>query len=196
MTDDKSMLTRRRVLGGMATIGAAGAVGAGTWASFSDTESATGNSVTAGTLDLTVNGGNIPQGASFTASNVAPGYSTSQTLELMNAGNIAGVLKADFHNLSESGGLNPEPEQKAEGGPGNSADLADNLEIKVTGDYGSLGPYTLTQVVNNTPYELDNNMTGGESGTGTIELSLPSGVGNEIQGDSVSFDLTFTLNQK
>ena len=51
MADDKSPLTRRRVLGGMATIGAAGAVGAGTWARFTDEESKN-ITVEAGRLDL------------------------------------------------------------------------------------------------------------------------------------------------
>ena len=37
MADD-NRLTRRRVLGGIGTIGAAGALGAGTWAAYSDTE--------------------------------------------------------------------------------------------------------------------------------------------------------------
>ncbi len=60
MADDNSPLTRRRVLGGMATIGAAGAVGAGTWAQFSDTEDATRLTATAGTLDLKVDENDNP----------------------------------------------------------------------------------------------------------------------------------------
>ena len=37
-----------------------GMVGGGTWAYFSDTEASTNNSLTAGTLDLNVDGGDIP----------------------------------------------------------------------------------------------------------------------------------------
>ncbi|EMA50260.1 SipW-dependent-type signal peptide-containing protein [Halococcus thailandensis] len=48
--NDKSPLTRRRVLGGMATIGAAGALGAGSWAAFSD-RAQTDGTFTAGELD-------------------------------------------------------------------------------------------------------------------------------------------------
>ncbi|HET7325192.1 MAG TPA: TasA family protein [Halococcus sp.] len=195
MANDKPTLTRRRVLGGMATIGVAGALGAGSWAAFSDEESATDNFVGAGTLDLTVNGGDIPGGAHFTASEVAPGYSQSQTLTLKNEGSIAGVLSVDFNNLSEDGGDNPEPEQEAEGGPGNSADLADNLTLTISGDYGTVGPFTLRDAVNNTPYTLDSNMTGPESGTETVTVEVPSNVGNEIQGDEVTFDVVFTLEQ-
>lgn len=64
-------LTRRRVLGSVVATGAAAAgVGAGTWAAFSDTESSTGNSVKAGTLDLTTsNSGDFK----FTITGKAPG---------------------------------------------------------------------------------------------------------------------------
>ena len=56
MTDDndKPILTRRRVLGGMATIGAASAVGAGTTAVFNDEESTGDLSFAAGEVDLAV----------------------------------------------------------------------------------------------------------------------------------------------
>ncbi|EMA42207.1 hypothetical protein C448_11771 [Halococcus morrhuae DSM 1307] len=190
--NDKSPLTRRRVLGGMATIGAAGAVGAGTWAQFNDTEEASGNSVIAGTLDLTVNGGNIPQGASLDVSDAAPGDSGSQSLKLKNAGSIAGVLEVDFNNLSQKGGDNPEPEQEADGD--NSGDLADNIEITVGGDYAT-ATFTLQEAVDHTPYELDSKMKGTESGTAKVEWSIPGDVGNEIQDDEVTFDVVFTLSQ-
>jgi len=51
----KVRLTRRRVLGGLGTIGVAGATaGLGTSALFSDEESFEDNSITAGTLDMSV----------------------------------------------------------------------------------------------------------------------------------------------
>jgi len=55
MSKKKVELTRRRVLGGLGTIGVAGAAaGLGTSALFTDEESFTDNSVTAGTLDMSV----------------------------------------------------------------------------------------------------------------------------------------------
>lgn len=57
MSDDTFELSRRKALGGLATIGLAGAgAGLGTSALYSDTETLGGNSVTAGTLDLSVTG--------------------------------------------------------------------------------------------------------------------------------------------
>ncbi|WP_256686851.1 hypothetical protein [Halococcus qingdaonensis] len=57
--NDKSPLTRRRVLGGMATIGAAGALGAGSWAAFSDESQ---------TLDATLEAGELDGSTTFTGS--------------------------------------------------------------------------------------------------------------------------------
>lgn len=55
MTDERYQLTRRKALAGLATVGAAGAgAGLGTSALFSDTESFNNNSITAGTLNMTV----------------------------------------------------------------------------------------------------------------------------------------------
>jgi len=52
---DKYTLSRRKVLAGLGTIGLAGAgAGLGTSALFSDTESFEGNTITAGTLDMSV----------------------------------------------------------------------------------------------------------------------------------------------
>ncbi|MFB6069131.1 MAG: SipW-dependent-type signal peptide-containing protein, partial [Halobacterium sp.] len=55
MKEKQFDLTRRRVLGGLGTIGiASAAAGLGTSAYFSDTETYTGNTLTAGSLDLKV----------------------------------------------------------------------------------------------------------------------------------------------
>jgi predicted ribosomally synthesized peptide with SipW-like signal peptide len=55
MSDDKLELSRRKILGSVGAVGAAGAAaGLGTSALFSDEESFTNNSITAGTLDLKV----------------------------------------------------------------------------------------------------------------------------------------------
>lgn len=63
MTDDKLELTRRKILGSVGAVGAAGAAaGLGTSALFSDEESFESNSVTAGTLDMTVDA-RVPTGA-------------------------------------------------------------------------------------------------------------------------------------
>ncbi|GAB7093606.1 hypothetical protein JCM30237_07580 [Halolamina litorea] len=116
MSDDDSgstiELNRRRVLAGLGTIGVASAgAGAGTMALFSDTESSSGNTVQAGTLDLTLgNGGSAP----LSASNVAPGDSGTSVLQVNNEGSINGSLDVNVANVSPND-ANPEPEQSLDG---------------------------------------------------------------------------------
>jgi len=63
MSDNNLELSRRKILGSVGAVGAAGAAaGLGTSALFSDEESFTNNSITAGTLDMTVDA-KIPTGA-------------------------------------------------------------------------------------------------------------------------------------
>lgn len=74
---------------------------------FSDTETSTGNTFTAGTLDLEVDGGNDPLGAKFSASNMVPGQKYhAGTVTLSNVGSVDGVLTLMVENpVSNENGL-------------------------------------------------------------------------------------------
>ncbi|MDO9517729.1 MAG: TasA family protein, partial [Methanosarcinaceae archaeon] len=72
--------------------------GAGTWAYFTDTETSTGNTFTAGTLDLIVNGVDITT-ERFEISDVAPGDTGMYPLVVKNEGSIDGTLTISFANL-------------------------------------------------------------------------------------------------
>jgi len=101
MSDENSSsieLNRRRVLGALGTVGVASAgAGAGTFALFSDTESSTGNSVQAGTLDLAnANGNALSDTANLDANDIAPGNGGSWYLGLQNTGSISGDLSLDL----------------------------------------------------------------------------------------------------
>jgi predicted ribosomally synthesized peptide with SipW-like signal peptide len=105
MTDDNDSgsveLTRRRALAGLATIGAASATaGAGTMALFSDSETSSGNTVQAGTLDLT--GGIASQSFSIGSSGtgVKPGDQGTVRFGLENSGSINGSLDVGIRNVS------------------------------------------------------------------------------------------------
>jgi predicted ribosomally synthesized peptide with SipW-like signal peptide len=70
-----------------------GLVGGGTWAYFSDTETSSGNSFAAGTLDLGLDtdSGQDPTGSissTFTASGWAPGETNNGTIYVNNEGSI------------------------------------------------------------------------------------------------------------
>ena len=88
---------------GVAAVAAAAlALGAGTYASFSDTEAGPGGTLSSGTLNLSVT--SSPAGATqiFSASNIAPGYTSgSRSITIANTGNIDGTLTG---SLSVDGG--------------------------------------------------------------------------------------------
>lgn len=140
MSDNNIELTRRRVLGGIATVGAASAaVGAGTFAAFSDTEQSSGNTVTAGTLDLQLNP-NSSGNTSISFTNIAPGDSGSLVIELGNGGsvdaNLASVNIGDAASdgsftgslITDSDGTNSEFETDPTSDGG---ELDDNLTVDV-----------------------------------------------------------------
>ncbi|MDI6631481.1 MAG: TasA family protein [Thermoanaerobacteraceae bacterium] len=66
--------------------------GAGTFAYFSDTETSTGNTFAAGTIDLTLNQ-SAP--APINLTNMKPGDDVSATITVQNVGSLAGKLYAD-----------------------------------------------------------------------------------------------------
>jgi len=81
-------------------------VGGGTWAYFSDPEYSTGNILSAGTLDLTLKGGNADvQVLTTNVSNVAPGSGETDTAVLANVGTLAGELDIVFGTVANLPGL-------------------------------------------------------------------------------------------
>jgi len=132
MTDDndKPILTRRRVLGGMATISAAGAAGAGSWAAFSDESQDLDATLTAGQLSGSTtftgsyNGNQISNsltnvdvpgegdGMEVELTDLKPGDYGSVTLDISLEGNPAWVAAClDIANTSENGTSGPEGDE-------------------------------------------------------------------------------------
>ncbi|QLH84143.1 TasA family protein [Halosimplex pelagicum] len=209
MTDEDTNtieLNRRRVLGGIVTIGgAAAAAGAGTFAAFSDSESSDGNSITAGTLDLTT-------GSNSTIVNVndvVPGTGPiAESLTLNNDGNISGSLDVIVDSVTSSENTVQEPELDSgdedasqEGTSNTTGELANELTLTLSLDgtelYSGLasglqsGDLTSGNSGNGENYS----MTADSSANFEIEYSVDSDAGNEIMSDSVQIDLTFELNQ-
>ncbi|UIO99192.1 CalY family protein [Halobaculum sp. CBA1158] len=110
MSDDNSgstiELNRRRVLGALGTVGVASAgAGAGTFALFSDTETSGGNSVQAGTLNLTTTS---TQSFNASATDLAPGGSTNPIqIDLSNAGTVSGDHVEVSVDYSQNDGSEP-----------------------------------------------------------------------------------------
>ncbi|WP_136718334.1 TasA family protein [Halorientalis salina] len=149
-------LSRRKMLAGIGTIGLASAgAGLGTSAYFSDTETFENNSLTAGTLDMSVtadvvaaNQYWVDQGGldvsavadaqdavmGLTVDDVKPGDWGIICFEI-EVGDNPGYVQVCTENFTEAGGPNPEPEQEAEGNDDNDADLGEFLLTTVWQEY-------------------------------------------------------------
>jgi predicted ribosomally synthesized peptide with SipW-like signal peptide len=156
-TPNSFTLSRRKLLAGIGAIGAASAgAGLGTSAYFSDTETFQNNSLTAGTLDMSVTA-NVVAASDYwvdqgglSVSAVADSEDAVMGLEIddvkpgdwgiicfdVEVGDNPGYVQVCTENFAETGGANPEPEQDAEGDTGNSADLGQYLLTTVWQNYG------------------------------------------------------------
>lgn len=187
-----------------------GLVGAGTYAYFSDTESSVDNTLTAGTLDLNIEGGDIAI-TTFDVSNVAPGDNGTASSTLANVGSLVGEL-----DIATSG-IDNVPGSGGEFG-GGSGELGANAEIAIYLDIDQTGTRTAGDVglqSNGTTYDptgglnydvIDNYanetwnavvaaMAASAQDDIIILWDVPTDTGNDVQGDSVSFNVTFTLEQ-
>jgi len=105
--------------------------GAGTLAYFSDTETSTGNTFTAGTFDIEWSSGStLP----LQAYNIKPGWSASTTQGIKNTGSVGGkawFTAEDFAEPTNYWAEPSEPEPSIEVGP---KDFADILYMRVWAD--------------------------------------------------------------
>jgi len=187
-----------------------GIVGGGTYAYFSDTESSTGNTLSAATLDLKINGGDAAI-TTFNVSNVAPGDSASANSTLRNAGSLTGELDVATSAITNTPYAGGGEFQDGTGDLGANAEIAMYVDIDMSGgptagDVGLKSDGTTYDpsvaldydVIDN--YDTENwdavaNMAIAVSYGYRVEWRVPTAVGNAIQGDSVSFDVDFVLEQ-
>jgi len=162
MTDRQIKLTRRRLLAGATTVGAAGVgAGFGTSALFSDEESFTNNSITAGSLDMTVTATQVANsgypytdnvGLSATtedepavklvAEDVKPGDWVIYGFEIAIEDN-PGYVTIHADNLVETDVEETEPEADADPGVGTTANLGQYLHVTHWRAFGDSEPSDL-----------------------------------------------------
>lgn len=175
-------LTRRKVLGSAAVVGAASAgAGAGTFAYFSDTENTNNNTITAGQVSI----GSVT-GADFSVSDFAPGQTESQSITVSEeSGNLADS-EVEF-DISITV-------------PDN--DLADYLYATVSWDGNDLG--SGPESLSNYDGDYVNQSlpgTGGSDLTFDLEFRADddaSGTGiddNNLQNESFNIEVEFLLRQ-
>ena len=169
-----------------------------TWAYFSDTETSTGNQLTAGTLDLKTND---VDGAVQTlyATNMKPGDTIGpSTIQLKNAGSVAGSTLDIAFSYVESDGT-PNTVNK------NANDTAGMMEVTTLSYDGSSLLGSVSDANGNgykDVYDLANADLPGQSGLNAsatknfdIAVQLRSETGNDYQADGITVTMTFILDQ-
>lgn len=215
----------KKILVSVLTIGLVASVAFGaTRALFSDTETSTGNTFTAGTLDLEVDGENDPDVVHVSLSNMQPcdgvGGAEHSTITYMwtlsNVGSLAGQPWIEITNLVDNDNACNEPEADVpdttcgDPGPG-EGELGQNLfmQINAAGAGGFEYPHGLGCVDGGRNCPLTYWAGHGPVGQGSwevigpsssiapmvLELEIPCSVDNIIQSDSTEFDIVFHLDQ-
>ena len=118
-----------------------GLVGAGVVASFSDEETSSGNTFTAGTLDLKVGGQDGSNVVALDIGPMAPGATGYNTWAVTNTGNIAGGFTLTVGTISNDPGTTPEPEDTPDNG-----ELSGNLMVILFEDTNNDGVFGGTDV--------------------------------------------------
>jgi predicted ribosomally synthesized peptide with SipW-like signal peptide len=174
---------------------------AGMMAKFSDTETSKNNKFEAGTLDLEIKGKSKLE---IEVKDMKPGDSDSKAIELENKGSIDGKVSIHIMNVVNDEGKNPESET------GNTAEPGElGLYLLITikydnnddGDYNDPGEVIVSGQALNTLQCVENLMgtldaQGKKSKKNClISWELPIDTGNDVQGDKVTFDIEFYLEQ-
>jgi spore coat-associated protein N len=218
-------LTRRRILGSLGVIGvAAGGAGAGTMAYFQDTESSTGNTIDAGTLDLKLSDGDefTEDGVSgtWTISNAKPGDSVTSEVVLTNAGSLEADHVEFGVSVDETEADGPNGNNEPDTRPSSAEGMAEQFEVTTMeynetdilgnrlSDANENGIIDVGDLASGNDAELDG-LTPPPSANGgmkSLRLNLRwahddefdnsvSGINNDYQGDELDITVTMALYQ-
>jgi len=204
MSDENTIeLNRRRVLGGVVTIGAAAAAaGAGTFAAFTDSESSTGNTISAGTLSLS-----SPSNAVFTASDIVPGDSIpgSGTTTIQATYENSSTVDPAEVDFSASIGEPSEPTEPSNSTDQTASQFASQLNVdtaNLTIDGASdtdltsaEGVSTLDDLAGLSLDDAYGEISPGQTVGLELAVTFDSGAGNAYQADGVSLSVTFDAEQ-
>lgn len=179
-------------------VAVAAIAGGATWAYFSDNATITGNTFSAGTMDLRIdrnpdsqtqdwsNGFTVPYTylQQLGLTNVAPGGTGNQVIDIKNVGTVnGGNVTIKLQRTSAW------------------SDLSGKLKLTVYFDDENDGFVGEAPVVTGTLDEFNGNiypigaLGSGQIASVNIVWEVPVSAGNEIQGDDVTFDTTFGLEQ-
>lgn len=173
----------------------------GTLATFSDTETSTGNTITAGTLDLLVNGASV-NSVALSVPNAYPGAFGTATWTLKNDGTISGTLAMLATYTSDENSLvNPElkldPPDTGDDDDGSDLDgeLDEEMVFTLKRDGVAVVAGVGVAAVKTALTAESQALAGGASVEYKLEWSVPPATGNNIQSDDLGLSITFTLDQ-
>ncbi len=191
---------------------------AATNAYFSDTETSSANSIATGTLDLDWNGNDDQGEYVFSLTNQAPGATSTAFKLIKNSGSLSGELDIDAGTITntESTGAT-EYESDAVGGAGvgelgGVAEIAPWIDLDKDGVFDAGADIALkndgTTVTTALQYGTVNSFDGDSWDAAKVmaaadeyrfyiawQIPFGGSAVNNIQGDSLSFTITFTLEQ-
>ena len=202
-------MINKTILGGILVISLVSIILASSYtgAFFSDTETSAGNTFSAGTLNLQV--GNTDPVTWNLDENVMPGDSDGETVDVENTGTLDGFLHINFTNLLNNDVTCTEPEllEESDCNSDNIGELAENLFITVyfdndnSTDFSNGDTLIYRGMVNNTTTSIlqaklvDSELLAGNKENFRIDWEIDGVVENEVQSDSVQFDIPFELTQ-
>lgn len=167
----------------MIVVVSATAVGA-TQAYFSDTETSNGNTFTAGSLDLTVDGVNTNV-VKFNLANLQPGNQPTGTWTLANVGSVNGYLDLEGITIVSSENTMIEPEVEAGDTTAGVGELQDVLNLRLYIDKDKDGYWSTGDVM------IYNGPAGSIAGNYDQNELIAAGSNIKING---VFDWWSTLN--
>ncbi|MFC1846945.1 TasA family protein [Chloroflexota bacterium] len=181
----------------------------GVYAYFSDTETSTGNTWSAESLDLNLDGGNANV-VKFTVSDVKPGDGDTGTWTVANVGSLAGYLDLEVISVSEAIGATTDPEEADEPTGVDTTQLGNYLLVHLFVDTNNNGswdagetdifgtsaaPLAVNTIAASYGMDLSLAASGGTNYI-TMTWSVAAATDNRIQGDSVTLNMTFELQQR
>ena len=195
-------MNRRIILSGTTIVASLALMVGGTFAFFSDEGTSSGNTLTAGTLTLLLNGAEDISTNIFTVADMAPGDVKAATIGLSKDGSSIDIAKVGFKSEADNDTFGADLLLRVHEGGGIVGGLCDGAEV--TSDIESdlsLGAGELT--VDNFTAFFDSLFDGAVTGASTatfsntstntvcLEVEFVEDANNDNQGEST--DVTFTF---
>jgi spore coat-associated protein N len=162
------------VVGGVAVVGAAVALTAGTFSYFSDSQSSSAATAKTGTLTLHLGMDQNGTAGHIKADNIAPGWSDTETFTISNTGSLDGEVWVTLKDTANSDAV---------------------LESAMTLNALNAS-MPVSQALSYTKSGVDlGKLAAGTTKTYTITFDLPSTTGNEVQGKQLGMSIQADLEQ-